>query len=259
MDRTEVSEEVLRKLEQYSSPTVSNVIELFDLRPRDEGFLGGDIRALTAAARRPVVGFAVTATVRTSAIPHSDERETPFPDHLRRISEVEAPRIVVLQDLDSPPRAATVGECMATAYAAFGCVGVICSGYVRDVVELERRGIPVFARGTVASHGYLRLVKVMVPVDVGDTRISAGTLLHADANGVVVVPRRIAHWVAAGCEDLERIEAELRQKFDSEGDALDAGEVYRVLLEKLEVLRQKLVSMWKRGRYPDLAKPVLDW
>lgn len=259
MDRTQVSKEVLQKLAQYSTPTVSNVIELFELRPRDEGFLSGEIRPITKAALEPVVGFAVTATVRTSAVPHSEESETPFVAHLRRLSEVEEPRIVVYQDLDVPSRAATIGECMSTAYKAFGCVAVVSSGYVRDIPELERRGIPVFARGTVASHGYLRLIDVMVPVEVGDVRISSGTLLHADANGVLIVPRSIAPWVAAGCEDLARIEAELQAEFDAKGPEADAEGAYRRLARRVEELKSKLLSMWRRGRHPDLSRPVLNW
>jgi 4-hydroxy-4-methyl-2-oxoglutarate aldolase len=259
MDRTAVSREVIEKLAQYTTPTVSNVIELFDLRPRDEGFLAGEIRPLTEAARRPTVGYAVTATVRTSSVPHSEERETPFPQHLHRLREVEAPRIVVFQDLDDPPRSATLGECMATAYRAMGCVGAISSGYVRDLEELERRQFPVFARGTVASHGYFRLVDVMVPVEVGNARISSGTLLHGDANGVVIVPRNVAHWVAAGCEDYVRLEAEFLREFEAKGELADLDRVHSLFQERKAALRSRLLSMWKRRRYPDLSRPVLDW
>ncbi|MDZ7374278.1 MAG: RraA family protein [candidate division KSB1 bacterium] len=259
MDRASVSTEVIEKLRQYSTPTVSNVIELFDLRPSDEGFLTGEIRALTSAAERPSVGFAVTATVRTSTVPHTDERETPLEQHLRRLQEVEWPRIVVFQDLDVPPRAATFGECMAAAYTAMGCVAVISSGFVRDIDELERRQFPVYARGMVASHGLFRLIEVMGPIEVGNARISSGTLLHGDRNGVVIVPREIAHWVAAGCEDFVRLEAEFQRQFDSHGRAVDAERVFRMLQERKEALRTRLVNLWRRRRYPDLSRPVLDW
>ena len=42
---TNISPDILEKLRQYDTPTVLNVIELFEVRPRHEGFINGEIKA----------------------------------------------------------------------------------------------------------------------------------------------------------------------------------------------------------------------
>ena len=61
---------VLDKLRQFDTPTICNVIELFDVRPRTAGFMDDRIRA-GFPELPPMVGFASTATFR-SAVPPRD-------------------------------------------------------------------------------------------------------------------------------------------------------------------------------------------
>ncbi|NOZ55702.1 MAG: RraA family protein [Calditrichaeota bacterium] len=254
----EIDDEVIRKLAQYPTPTVSNVIELFEVRPKDEGFLGAEIKALHPD-HPPVVGFAATATLRSAAEPHANEKETSFARLLEMMLDLPEPRIAVFQDLDRPPRGGTVGECVASALAAFGATAVVTSGYARDIKEVAERGFSFFASGISPSHGYGRTVDVMIPVEIANQRISPGTLIHADVNGVVIVPREIAPWVAAALEDYERVEREYREAFDRQGAAVNPWAVMEKAHKKLAVLQEKVVAMWKKGRRPDLNKTFLDW
>jgi len=254
----EIDNDVLRKLAEYPTPTVSNVIELFEVRPKDEGFLGAEIKALHPE-HPPVVGFAATATLRSAAEPHANEKETSFAKLLEMMLDLPEPRIAVFQDLDRPPRGGTVGECVASALAAFGAKAVVTSGYARDIKEVAERGFPIFARGISPSHGYGRTVDVMVPVEIANQRISPGTLIHADVNGVVIVPREIAPWVAAALEDFERVEREYREGFDRYGTEADPWAIMETAHRKLALLQERIVSMWKRGKRPDLGKTLLDW
>jgi alpha-N-arabinofuranosidase len=57
--------EQLEGLRRYPTPTISNAIELFDVRPRDVGFLPHSIRALLPELGA-IVGYAVTS--QTSAV-----------------------------------------------------------------------------------------------------------------------------------------------------------------------------------------------
>ena len=61
-----VDKSVLEKLRRFDSATVANVIELFEVRPRNRGFM---TREIVAAFPKlpPMVGFASTATCRTFA------------------------------------------------------------------------------------------------------------------------------------------------------------------------------------------------
>jgi len=55
-------------LRKYDTPTICNVVELFDVRPRQSGYLDGRIRACYPTLP-PMVGFASTGTFRSAAPP----------------------------------------------------------------------------------------------------------------------------------------------------------------------------------------------
>ncbi|MGO9969569.1 MAG: hypothetical protein ACLPY2_20095 [Bryobacteraceae bacterium] len=60
-----VSAAELKLLAQYDTPTIANVIELFEVRPRSAGFMDKRIRACFPEMP-PIVGYAATATMRTA-------------------------------------------------------------------------------------------------------------------------------------------------------------------------------------------------
>ena len=53
----------LDQLRRYNTPTISNAIELFDVRPRHVGFLPHTIRCLLPNLG-PIIGYAVTSRTR---------------------------------------------------------------------------------------------------------------------------------------------------------------------------------------------------
>ncbi|HHK42073.1 MAG TPA: RraA family protein, partial [Planctomycetaceae bacterium] len=61
-----MSHELLEKLRAFDTPTICNVIELFDVRPRSEGFLDGRVRC-EFPDLPPMVGYAATAAFRSAA------------------------------------------------------------------------------------------------------------------------------------------------------------------------------------------------
>ena len=109
--------------------------------------------------------------------------------------------MVVFQDLDDPPVAATFGEVMCSTYKAFGSVGLVTSGAGRDLLQVKALDYPVFTGSTICSHGYCHLLHVGQPVRVGGLMVQQGELLHGDANGVLNVPTEIAAEVADAAEE----------------------------------------------------------
>jgi len=181
--------ETLEALRGLSTPTVSNAIELFNLRPRNEGYLSPDIHCLFPELG-VMVGHAVTlrfAAEQPAALPGSRFESWKY------MLETPEPRVLVLQDLDQPPGAgAFVGEVMATIHRRLGCVGAVTNGYVRDLDEVRPLGFHFFAAGVCVSHAYVHLVDFGTPVKVGGMVVHPGDLLHADKHGVLVVPKEIA-------------------------------------------------------------------
>ena len=197
---SEIAAGVLAALARYDTATVCNVIELFDVRPYTAGYMNESIQARFPELP-PMVGFAATATLRAILPPRGPGGYDWLEDQIGRFTGLPGPAVVVFQDLDQPPVAATFGEVMCTTYKAFGASGLVTSGAGRDLEQVRAIGFPVFASGINPSHGYLHGVAIDVPVNVGGILIHPGDLLHGDGNGVTTVPPEIASDVADACAE----------------------------------------------------------
>ena len=196
---------IFETLRKYDSATIANVVELFDHRAHTAGYMRGAVRAIYPDLE-PVVGYASTATFRSAYPSNAQNSYQKLPEQLRRMEEWPGPKIAVIQDLDQPPAAATFGEVMCTAYQRFGCVAIVTNGAARDIAQIRRMNLPVFASSVIVSHGYSRLEDIHVPVQIDGLTVNPGDILHADANGVVLIPDQILEPVAYLCEDFVAVE-----------------------------------------------------
>ncbi len=196
---------VLSKLRQIDTATICNVIELFAVRPRNQGFMTREIQAAFPALP-PMVGFAATATCRTFA--QAPDRPAPtLPDLISRFEDLSGPAAIVLQSLDTSGAAANFGDVFSNTFKAFGAVGLVTNGPGRDLEQIERIGFPVFHKGVVCSHGEMHLLDLQVPVHIGGIDVYPDDLLHGDGNGVTTIPRDIAADVADACAEYAAAEA----------------------------------------------------
>jgi regulator of RNase E activity RraA len=196
----------LARLVQFDTPTICNTIELFTVRPRNQGYLDGRIRACFPEMP-PVAGYAATATMRCDAPLREGDVYSSLDEQVARFAELPGPPVVVYQDLDDPCVAATFGEIMCSTYQAFGAVGLITSGAARDLDQVRRLGFPAFSNGAICSHGYSHIVDLHRAVRVGGITIQPGDLLHADANGVTTIPLAIAADIADAAVEFAAAEA----------------------------------------------------
>ena len=195
-----VSADTLTSLADFDTPTVCNVIELFNVRPRSSGYMD---RSITACFPKlpPMVGFASTATFRALSPPRAGDAYAGLDGQLERLNEIDGPPVIVFQDLDVPSAAATFGEVMCTTYQAFGSPGLITSGTGRDLDQVADLKYPVFTSGTCCSHGDCHILSINVPIVVGGITIYPGDLLHGDCNGVTTIPPDIANEIPDACRD----------------------------------------------------------
>jgi regulator of RNase E activity RraA len=196
----------LELLRQFDTPTICNVVELFDLRPRTAGYMDSRIQACYPKLR-PMVGYASTATFRSAAPPRSGDVYAGLGDQVASFAQLPGPAIVVFQDLDNPVASATFGEVMCSTYKAFGAVGLITSGAGRDLDQVEALQFPCFTNGTICAHGYCQIVQINIPVHVGGVMVHTGDLLHGDRNGVTTIPNEIASAVAQACPEFMAAES----------------------------------------------------
>jgi regulator of RNase E activity RraA len=183
----------LEELRRFSTCVVSTAIETFQVRLPNAGFSDSSIRCMFEDLP-PIVGYATTARIRTADPPMEGggyvyDRN----DWWEHILAVPAPRIVVIQDVDSPPGlGAFVGEVHANILKALGCVGIVTNGAVRDLNALNDSGFQMFAGNVSVSHAYAHVFDFGGTVEVARMTIQPGELLHADRHGVLSVPLEIA-------------------------------------------------------------------
>ena len=235
-----LSDADLKLLAQYDTPTISNVIELFEVRPRSAGYMDSRIRACFPEMA-PIVGYASTATMRTANPRAEGAVYGSLDEQIARFAELPGPAIVVFQDLDDPAVGATFGEVMCASYQAFGAVGILTSGPARDLDQVRRRGFAAFSNGAVASHSYSHITSIHHPVRIGGIEVCPGDLLHADANGVCAIPLSIASEVAHAAADFVKAESSVMQFADSGSRDLQAySAARREMMRQIEELGRRL-------------------
>lgn len=201
-----LSDAQLAALAGFDTPTVCNVIELWNIRPRNTGYMNHSIKACFPQMP-PMVGYALTSTFRSMSPPRGGDAYASMTKQVEMFPSLPGPPVIVFQDLDEPIAAATFGEVMCTTYQAFGAKGLITSGTGRDLDQVEAIGFPVFTNGTTCAHGYCHILHVGPPVTVGGLTIYPGDLLHGDRNGVTTIPNEIATEIPDACRELMAAEA----------------------------------------------------
>ena len=196
-----LSAAALAALAKCDTPTVCNVIELFNVRPRNCGYMNQSIVACYPKFP-PMVGYALTSAFRSNAPPRGGDVYAGLAAQIERFGELPGPPVIVFQDLDLPVASATFGEVMCTVYQSFGARGLITSGAGRDLDQVEAIKFPVFTNGTICAHGYCHILSVGAPVSVGGVTVYNGDLLHGDRNGVTTIPHEIASEVPDACREL---------------------------------------------------------
>ncbi len=141
------------------------------------GALHGRITALRPSMK--VVGTAFTVEVRPG-------------DNLMIHAAISLaqPGDVLVVDGKGDQTAALMGTIMMTACQKLGIAGVVLDGAVRDSLELEEMGFPVFSVGT-NPNGPTKLVpgRIGHPISIGGVTVHPGDLVLGDADGVVIVER----------------------------------------------------------------------
>jgi regulator of RNase E activity RraA len=193
----------LSALGQLDTPAVADAIETFQVRLRNVGFADGTLRCCFEDLP-PIVGYAVTARIRTAIPPMIGAEYGDRLDWWTSVRDAATPQVVVIEDADPQPVGALIGEVQANILRALGVVGLVTSGAVRSLPALHAAGLQVFTRGVVPSHAYAHVFEFNVPVRVGRLEISPGDLIHADRNGIVNVPHEVAPHVADAAARLRR-------------------------------------------------------
>jgi 4-hydroxy-4-methyl-2-oxoglutarate aldolase len=235
----QVKPEILEFLRNTDTCSVSNAIETFNVRMRNEGFIQGGTKCIFPAMP-PVVGYAITGRIRTTAPPIAGLCYYQNVEWWEYVASVPGPKIIVLADMDRAPGVgAFFGEIHAQISKALGCVAYVTNGAVRDLAALEAARFQCFAGSVSVSHAYAHIVEMAEPVEIGSLKILPGDMLHADRHGVQTIPQENA-------SELPRVVSEIASR---ERDLMR-------LCAQPDFSAEKLVSALKRGSqdFPALCR-----
>ena len=204
-------EEILQLYEDLRVADVSDGMDMAGLR--DTGLMDQNIEALWKDFdnfSHRFCGIAVTAryvptnrVVPNNMTPeefrkweghwygtYSDE---PFKDHLK-------PGSVIVIDNQGDGDTGSTGSANILIWQELGAVGLVSAGGVRDTDEIIKQRNPVYMdvskRGRGIRPGRNELESVQKPVVVGGVLVNPGDVIVADGDGVIVVPREKAEFVA---------------------------------------------------------------
>ena len=125
----------------------------------------------------------------------------------RAIAKAE-PGDVLIADIGDDPEYGYWGDIMGTGSMARNLAGLVIDGCVRDAVELEEMGFPVFSAG-LCIRGTAKKFdgegSLADPITIGEITINHGDLVLGDDDGVAVIPA-------------DQVEASIQKAIDREND-----------------------------------------
>ena len=192
----------LTKLIEFDTPTVANAVELLAVRDPSGGYAGPDVRALTPELGRRV-GLAVTARMDTTSPGTDRPSMDAWKEMLRRIQTASrgaapepVPVFAVIEAVGPRPRYTVVlGDVMASMLKMAGGVGFITNGSIRDIEGVAGVPMACWGAGLSPMHGRIRWLDVNSPVVIDGMTVRPGDIIHADVNGVLVIPPDVADQV----------------------------------------------------------------
>jgi len=186
----------------FGTSAVSNAIETFRVRMRNEGYIANPIKRQIALPQS-MVGYALTVRMRTGSPPANGNRYAEGTDWWSSLASAPRPSVLVIEDVDETPGVGSVsGEIHGTIFRAFGVIGIVTNGAVRDIDALARMKMHAYARSLSPSHAYAHVIDVGTEIEIAGTAIRSGDLLHGDQHGIVIVPTQIAADIPRVVEDM---------------------------------------------------------
>ena len=231
--------EQLAELEQFDTPSVSNVVATYPDDPlclglynpwSENWYTDRTIRCLYPELG-PRAGYAVTCVY---GVPDPNFEELGFVDVVDALDDSPKPTILALaQEFpdDLAGKVGLTGGNMTSAMQSVGCVGCVSNGPARDIDEIRPMEFQYHVTGLSPAHGEMAVQAVNVPVSIRGMDVAPGEIIHMDENGAVKFPADRIDDVLENVRALEEREEELQEQLREATDAADVraalgGEAY---------------------------------
>ena len=192
--------ELLSRFEALYTGAVNDVLREFCLL---EQALPGHI--LPLREYRTVAGLAFTVKSAPNVkITGEMEFRTEMLDKLHEDS-------FVVWDTSKDEKATLWGGVMTATAKGLGVKAACIDGGIRDTHQILEKDFPVFYKYRISngSLGRCLITHYQIPIKIGDTTIRPGDVVLGDIDGVLVVPRDIAHDVLLRAEEIKANEKKI--------------------------------------------------
>jgi 4-hydroxy-4-methyl-2-oxoglutarate aldolase len=188
----------------FKSTYPASVSDAVELVTGKNGTMRYDMKLMTGAN---MVGRAVTALARPAP---ADQATTALATKhsVEMIDEAKSGEVGVIV-MEGSLDIAAMGNLMATAAVERGMAGMVLDGAIRDLWDVRRMGLTVYARSKSprTAVGHFATVARNVPVECAGVTVRPGDIIVADEDGVVVVPQERAAEVLKRAQAIDQQES----------------------------------------------------
>ena len=190
-------EPIIAAFKKTYPASVSDAVELVTGK---NGTMGHDMKPFVGGA---MVGRAVTSLVK-SAPPEQATPALSTKHSVEMIDNAKPGEIGVIV-MDGTLDIAAMGNLMATAAKERGMAGMVLDGAIRDIWDVRRMGLTIYARSASprTAVGHYATVARNIEVQCGGITVRPGDILVADEDGVVVVPQERAEEVLKKAQEID--------------------------------------------------------
>lgn len=190
-------EPIIAAFKQTYPASVSDAVELVTGK---NGTMRHDMKPYIGGA---MVGRAVTSLVK----PAPPEQATPALSTKHSVEMIDnaKPGEVGVIVMEGTLDIAAMGNLMATAAKVRGMAGMVLDGAIRDIWDVRRMGLTVYARSATprTAVGHYATVANNIPVECAGITVRPGDIIVADEDGVVVVPQERAAEVLKKAQEID--------------------------------------------------------
>lgn len=192
-------------LRRFDTPTIANALEIARGQRTITGFTRQTLVA-SSVQLPPIVGFARTVTIRSSAPYDPAARRKNQLAYYEYLAKPQQPTVAVVQDIDGQPGlGAFWGEVNTHIHWGLGCTGAVTNGSMRDLDAMHPQ-FQCLAATLSPSHAWVQVVDFGREVDVFGLVVSDDEIVHADRHGAVVIPRDLLEKLPAAIDLMARRE-----------------------------------------------------
>src|SRR6478735_2158731 len=188
----------------FKSTYAASVSDAVEIVTGKNGTMRSDMKLM---AGTNMVGRAVTSLAKPA--PAAQATATLAVKHSVEIIDEAKPGEVGVIVMEGTLDIAAMGNLMATAAVERGMAGMVLDGAIRDMWDIRRMGLTVYARSKSprTAVGHYATVAKNIAVECGGVTVRPGDIIVADEDGVVVVAQDRAAEVLKEAQSIDARES----------------------------------------------------